>query len=346
MAFSFHLFPRLPLELRLQIWDAACLSYIYYDRHKARMHYIDVEPSSDSNTLLAYHRSTVDVAEGVDKSGCLIHALWSACSESREAVSRYWRNYPYGNLSLPPARLSMHANEGVWDAPVCPTRDIFCIKAKSWRWKAADGTNKPWRVANLHLSPAGSKNVYIKRIGFEFDPTWNIDLPGNYDELASENSARGCFSRFFYRAFFKYATEPEVYLIEKTGQWTCYLPKGHFSQSSFCQDYDTDYALVQPFYRCFRCQDWHETDGAFANVRSFIDKLEELCKVCEPDRPNTKNDHSVDLQWIKSDYLSSDCIRYIAPLNEQIVDCVGPQVNTSFPLLRPTWDDIWDSGFM
>jgi hypothetical protein len=181
---------------------------------------------------------------------------------------------------------------------------------------------------------------------FEFERSWNTDLPGNYYDLASENSARGCFSRFFYRAFFKYPTEPEVYLIGKSGQWTCYLIKGHFSQSSFCKDYDTDFALVQPFYRCSRCQDWHETDGAFANVRRFIDKLEELCKVCEPDRPNTKNDHYVDLQRITADHLSSDCIRYIAPLDKQIVDRVGSQVNMSFPLLRPTWDDILDSGFM
>ncbi|KAF5718254.1 hypothetical protein FMUND_5350 [Fusarium mundagurra] len=346
MACSFHPFPRLPIELQVQIWDAACLSYIFYDHREPRMHYIDVEPSADSNTLLAYHRSKADVVEGDDKSGSLVHALWTTCSKSREAASRYWRNYPYGNLSLPPARLSMPENEGIWDAPVCPTKDIFCIKSKTWKWKAPDGNNKPWRVAIPHLSPTGSKNVYIKRIGFEFDPTWNIDLPGNYDDLASENSARGCFLRFFYRAFFKYATEPDVYLIEKSGQWTGYLPKDQFRQSTFCKDYDTDYALMQPFYKCFRCQDWHESGGAFANVRSFINKLEELCELCEPDRPNTKNDHYVDLRWIKRDYLSSDCVRYIARLDKKIEDCVGPQVNMSFPLLPPTWDDIWDSGFM
>ncbi|EWG54735.1 hypothetical protein FVEG_12865 [Fusarium verticillioides 7600] len=149
MACSFHPFPRLPLELRMQIWDAACLSYIFYDRHKASMHYIDVEHSAESNTLLAYHRSMGDVAEGNDKSGCLVHALWTACSESREAVARYWRNYPYGNLSLPPARLRMRDNEGIWDATVCPTMDIFCIQAKSWKWKAPDGNDKPWRAFGI-----------------------------------------------------------------------------------------------------------------------------------------------------------------------------------------------------
>ncbi|KAG5821431.1 hypothetical protein H9Q74_000303 [Fusarium xylarioides] len=340
MASSFHPFPRLPVELQMQIWDAACLSYIFYDRHNPRMHYIDVEPSADSNTLLAYHRSTVDVVEGVDRSGCLEYALWSACAESREAVARCWRNY-YGNLSLPPARLRMRKNEGVWDAPVCPTKDIFCIKAKSWKWKAPDENEKPLRVAIPHLSPTGSKDVYIKRIGFEFDSTWNIDLPGTYHDLASENSARGSFSRFFYSAFFKYATEPEVYLIEKSGQWTSVLLKDQFTERSFCRDYNRFYALVQPYYRCFRCKDWHESDGVFANVRSFIDKLEQLCEVCEPDRPNTKHDHFVDWQWLRSDYKSSDCIRYIARLNKQIKVCVGPQVNISFPLLRPTWDPVF-----
>ncbi|KAF5581155.1 hypothetical protein FPCIR_10330 [Fusarium pseudocircinatum] len=270
------------------------------------MHYIDVEPSSDSNTLLAYHRFPVDVVEGDYKSDCLVHALWTACSESREAVARYWRKHPYDILSLPPARLRMRENGEVWDAP----------------------------------------NIYLNRIAFEFDPTWNMDLPGNYDDLASEKSARGCFSRFFYAAFFKYTAEPHVYLIEKSGQWTCYLPNGHFSQSAFCKDYDTGYALVQPFYKCFRCQDWHESDGAFANVRSFISKLEELCEAYEPDRPNTKHDHYVDLNWIKRDYLRTDCIQYIARLDKKIEDCVGLQVNTSFPLLRPTWDEIWDLGFM
>ncbi|KLP22458.1 uncharacterized protein LW94_8104 [Fusarium fujikuroi] len=162
MACFFHPFPRLPVELRLQIWDAACLSYIFYDRHKSRMHYIDVEPSAGSNTLLAYHRST------------------TACTESREAVSKYWLKYPYGNMSLPPARLHMHDNEEVWDAPVSPTKDVFCIKSKSWKWKAIDENNKQWRVAIPHLSPTGPQNIYIKRIAFEFDQTWNMDLPGNY----------------------------------------------------------------------------------------------------------------------------------------------------------------------
>lgn len=346
MACSFRPFPRLPVELRLQIWDAACLSYIFYDRHKSRMHYIDVEPSAGSNTLLAYHRSTVDIAEGDDKSGCLAHALWTACTESREAVSKYWLKYPYGNMSLPPARLRMRENEKVWDAPVCPTKDVFCIKSKSWKWKAIDGNNKQWRVAIPHLSPTGPQNVYIKRIAFEFDETWNMDLPGNYYDLASEKSARGFFSRFFYGAFFKYATEPNVYRIEKSGHWTGYLPKVYFRESSFCKDYDTDYALVQPYYRCFRCKDWHETDGAFANVRSFIDKLEELCEVCEPDRPNTKHDHHVNWKWIRPDYKSSDSIRYIARLDKKIEDCVGQQVNMRFPLLMLTGDEIWDSGFM
>ncbi|KAF5630293.1 hypothetical protein F52700_7315 [Fusarium sp. NRRL 52700] len=288
----------------------------------------------------------MDVVEGDDKSGCLVHALWKACAESREAVSRYWRNYPYGNMSLPPARLRMRENEGVWDAPVCPTKDIFCIKSQTWTWNTPKGNDKAWRVAIPRLSPTGPYNDHITRIAFEFDPTWNIDLLGNYYDLASENSARGCFSRFFYSAFFKYATQPQVYLIEKSGQWTSYLPKEHFRQSSFCKDYDTDYALVHPYYRCFRCQDWHETDGASANVRRFIDKLEELCEVCEPDRPNTKHDHHVDWQWIRSDYISSDCIRYIGRLDKKIEDCVGPQVNMSFPSLYPSVDDIKDSGFL
>lgn len=336
---SFHLFPRLPIELQLQIWDAACLSYGVYDRQKTGMHYVDVEPGADGNTLLAYHGSTADVIEGDGESTYLVHALRSACAESRKAVSRYWRNYPYGNLSLPPGRIRRRENGGVWDAPVCPFEDVFCIKSKNWEWKAPDENHKPVRVVIPNFSPTGPQDVCIRRIAFEFDSAWNVDLPGNYHDLALENSARGYFSRFFYRAFFKYATELEVYLVEKSGQWTSYLPKGQMNQSSGCKDYDTYYALMQPYYRCYRCKDWHESDGAFVNVRSFIDKLEELCELCEPDRPKTKRDYYIDSPLIRLDYLSTDCIQYIARLDKRTEDCVGPQVNTKLPLLRPYF--VW-----
>ncbi|KAF5989762.1 hypothetical protein FBULB1_607 [Fusarium bulbicola] len=331
MTCSFRPFPKLPAELRIQIWDAACLSYDLYSPRGIGMHYIDVDPSADGNTLWACHKSTADAVDGDDHSACLVHALLTACKESGDAVSRYLNDFRYGYMSLPSAGLPVRENGRVWHAPVCPAKDIFCIKSQTWKWKALDGNDTPWRVAIPRVSSTGPQNVYIGKIAFEFDLTWNIDLRGNYYDLASENSARGSFSRFFYSAFFKYTTEPGVYLIEKSGQWTSYISSDHIDESSYCTDYDTDYSLVQPYYRFFGCKNWHESDGAFANVRRFIDKLEELYEVCEPGRPNTKHDHYVEWQWVRPDYKSSDCILYIARWDKEIKDCVGPQVNMSFP---------------
>ncbi|KAF5233588.1 hypothetical protein FANTH_12504 [Fusarium anthophilum] len=302
------------------------------------MHYINVEPSADGTTLLAFHEPTADAVGGDDNSACLVHALLTACKESRDAASRYWNDCRYGDVCLPPARLPVRETGGVWHAPVCPTEDIFCIKSQSWI--PLDGNDESWQVAL-----PGPQNVYIKNIAFEFDSTWNVDLPKGYHDLASENSARGLFSRFLYSAYLNYATEPTIYLIQKTGQWTSYWPSDEMHDNSFCNDNNTDYALVQPYYACFRCQDWHESDGVSENVRSFINKLQDLCEACEPDRPNNKADHSVDLQWMKQGYATSDSVRYLARLDKKIEDCVGPQVNKRFPMLQPD-GDIWESGFM
>ncbi|KAF4495018.1 hypothetical protein FAGAP_8844 [Fusarium agapanthi] len=315
MACSSHPFPKLPSELRIRIWDAACLSYDFYSPRQTGMHCMNMEPNADGTTLLAFHEPTADAIGGYDNSACLVHALLTACKESRDAVSRYWNDCRYGDVSLPPARLPVREIGGVWHAPVYTTEDIFCIKSQSW--KPLVGNDR-----------------------------WNVDLPESYYNLASENSARGFFSRFFYSAYLNYATEPTIYLIQKTGQWTSYWPSDEIHDNSFCHDYNTDHALVQPYYACFRCQDWHESDGVSENVRSFINKLQDLCEACEPDRPNNKPDHSVDLQWMKQGYATSDSVRYLARLDQKIEDCVGPQVNKRFPMLRPGGGDIWDSGFM
>ncbi|KAF5681528.1 hypothetical protein FCIRC_5498 [Fusarium circinatum] len=293
MTCTFHPFPKLPAELRIQIWDVACLSYDFYSPRQTMMHYINVEPSADGTTLLAFHEPTADPVGGDDNSASLVHALLTACKESREAASQYWNDCRYGDVALP-----------------------------------------------------GPENLYIKNIAFEFDSTWNVDLPESYCNLASENSARGLFSRFFYSGYLNYATESTIYLIQKTGQWTSYWPSDEIHDNSFCNNSNTNYALVQPYYACFRCQDWHESDGISENVRSFINKLQDLCEACEPDRPNNKPDHSVELEWMKQSYATSDSVRYLARLDKKIEDCVGPQVNKRFPMLRPDEDDIWDSGFM
>ncbi|CVL05498.1 uncharacterized protein FPRN_14383 [Fusarium proliferatum] len=125
-ASSFDPFPRLPTELRLQIWITACVSYPSDDRG---VHYIDVEPISTGSMLSSSPTLTARLADGDKNSACLRNGgLWTAYKESRDVMIQHSRVD-----ALDCARISICGNGEGWSSPVNPTRDIFCVKSKAWK---------------------------------------------------------------------------------------------------------------------------------------------------------------------------------------------------------------------
>ncbi|SCO76100.1 uncharacterized protein FRV6_00312 [Fusarium oxysporum] len=327
---SFHPFPRLPLELRLLIWSAACNSYVSYQPNDHALHYVDLEPSSDGTTLLAYHKSTADVVQGDNNSACLSNALWGACKESRDVVARHSRvdgqDQPHS-----PAMLSIRDNEGHWNAPVCPTKDIFCVKSSSW--ETPDGNDKPWQVALPNLSLTAPSNIPIQNIAFEFDLTWDTDLPGTYYDLMSENSARGFLSRFCYNAFLNNSEEHKIWLFEKTGQWSWSRWGSKDYMGTSFHDCDTEYVEIHPPFNCDQCHHWHKFDGIFDNLFKFIHNVGFLSEVLNRDHPDWKPEHD---DW-RTDCFSTvefyidDNIQYLARRDKQVKQCPGREDNAHQP---------------
>ncbi|CZR44998.1 uncharacterized protein FPRO_14750 [Fusarium proliferatum ET1] len=60
-----------------------------------------------------------------------------------------------------------------------PTHDIFCIKARSWKSLQKDSL-----VINAAIG-GGARNI-----AFEYDPSWNVNLPKTYYDFFKEDSTR------------------------------------------------------------------------------------------------------------------------------------------------------------
>ncbi|KAH7147911.1 hypothetical protein DER46DRAFT_515676 [Fusarium sp. MPI-SDFR-AT-0072] len=315
VASSFHPFPRLPAELRLQIWIAACVSYRPGDYG---IHYIDVEPSSTEGILLPYHRSMADVVVSVNNSACLRNGgLWTACKESRDVMIQHSRVD-----GLDCARISIRENEGEWDSPVCPTHDIFCIKSNAWNTPGdhAEG----WQIQIPDLSPKGSQTTHIKNIALEFDESWNIDLPESYYDLMSETSARGFLSRLLYNKYLNDLTTPYIWIIVKNGQWTFdHYNTPHYKTKPL-HDYDTEYVPVSPYFTCRHCLRTHDFDGVFQNVKTFIRILNDLGEDCEKDHPDFTPDYDdVEYGAFSEQFQITEGVRFLAPRDKQIDLCTG-----------------------
>ncbi|GKU04139.1 hypothetical protein FLAG1_04253 [Fusarium langsethiae] len=178
---TFHPFQRLPFELRLQIWEEACLKQ---RRSFQALHYVTI----DSATEVVSLSHNWDDSKPSNKSIYLWDAgLWTACQESRNVVAKHWAKQPrpynyvdmYINCSLKEAEyycdhvwpekeqdwkvrtLFSRVDGEHWRQTVHLERDYFCILADNWEPLARN-----WESFSSDLSG----------IAIEFDPSWNLSL--------------------------------------------------------------------------------------------------------------------------------------------------------------------------
>ncbi|KAF4495019.1 hypothetical protein FAGAP_8845 [Fusarium agapanthi] len=313
-ASSFNPFPRLPTELRLQIWIGACVSHQPGDYG---IHYIDVcEPRFTEGIPSPSCTLTARLADGDKSSACLRNGgLWTACKESRDVMLQY--SSVDGHHC---ARISIRGNGKDWDARVYPTQDIFCIKSKTWN--TPDTHAEGWQIQIPDLSPGGLRTTSIQNIAFEFDESWNKDLPKCYYDLMSETSARGFLSRLLYNRFLNDLTTLEIWIIVKNGQWTIdpYRPR----PTKPLHDYDTDYIPVSEYFSCRHCLRTHDFDGVFQSVRSFTNSLDDLGMACEKDHRNYTPTYDDVGGWgFEEQFCISSDVGFLAHRDMQIDLCTG-----------------------
>ncbi|KAF5679887.1 hypothetical protein FDENT_8601 [Fusarium denticulatum] len=184
---TFHPFPNLPVEIRLQIWEDACFDWA---SGSFGLHYIKL----NENRQLAPLNCEWQTTGPRTRSAYLWHAgLWTACKESRDIAAKHWSNQGWPDIQhntkdkslgdviwvhserFPPP---IYIRQGLihrkgdyepWHQVADMDQDIFCVTAESWEpllrnWKplqivAEDewGRHMAWEVTNIAV---------------EFDPSW------------------------------------------------------------------------------------------------------------------------------------------------------------------------------
>ncbi|CEF88227.1 unnamed protein product [Fusarium graminearum] len=186
MAFNtFHPFPRLPTELRMQIWEAACRGL---RQSFQAVHYVTLDEYTEMSPL----KHNWDDSKPRNKSIYLWDAgLWTACQESRDVVAKHWgkqprpyndddmldccsleeynhydRIWPEEDSGRRVLMLHSRVDGEHWRQMVYPKYDLLCIVADDWEFL----TSK-WTEVSYWGIVLDAHNVAV-----EFDPSWNLSL--------------------------------------------------------------------------------------------------------------------------------------------------------------------------
>ncbi|KAF5027102.1 hypothetical protein F66182_814 [Fusarium sp. NRRL 66182] len=292
---TFHPFPRLPLKLRLLVWQKA---YLRPHEEDYGLQYINL----DQNRQLSLSSCDWGRSAGPqglrNRSAYLWHGgLWTACKESRASVIKSshiqeWINYrkmanrngwhmrdlvlTLDSSTVEPPALVDIGNQEPWRLVVNPTQDMFCITSDNWEQLLSE----EWQRISLTAYFLGDKahGLSVNNIAIEYDPSWNLILTelSSYTELQDHPSSLG----FLVRMLFDLADrEPRAYweisLIDKTAQWVATSGTnrdGTWRDKTF-RDCDYEYVLL----------DWSKTalynlgvviDGS--PILQFMDMLDDL----------------------------------------------------------------------
>ncbi|RGP65904.1 hypothetical protein FLONG3_9036 [Fusarium longipes] len=182
---TFHPFPRLPFELRTQIWEAACLELCRSFRgiHYVTVGSLDVAPLSHN----------WDGSKPKNNSIYLWDAgLWTACQESKRVIAKHWEKQPrpehdvdiYNCCSYEEANyyydtfwpewdfrntvtmLYSRVDGEHWRQMVDYRKDLLCVTVDDWEFVAIKSDDIDLQIFLFHDHD----------VAIEFDPSWLVDL--------------------------------------------------------------------------------------------------------------------------------------------------------------------------
>jgi hypothetical protein len=208
--------------------------------------------------------------------------LWTACKESREAMAKHM-DADGRDETQPRAKLMTKGADGNLNGHcvVYPSKDIFCLQATDWN--IARGNSELWQVGIQNTTLAGQTSLsMVENIALEFDPSWDIDLPGDYYALMDESSSRGFLSRLIYNGFLHSSMKPTIWLIDRDTLLSR-LPGTFFSFPPVsCIDDRENYVQADPHVLC----SIHCFDERSRALKEFLYKLDEMGEVCASDHSN------------------------------------------------------------
>ncbi|KAH6867215.1 hypothetical protein B0T10DRAFT_420073, partial [Thelonectria olida] len=243
----FHFFPSLPTELRLQIWKKA----IRPSENKDGLHYFSI---MNKNDTVEDSIATVSCEPGLDpdyhshyKAGISNKSvflwdsgLWTTCTESRQVIMNHFkvehrgenirqllsndRFSSYSDWSPSrrrkeldaPARAVIQTKHHVshWSFMVQPFLDVFCFQPHDW------SLDVEWEDLFKCLPFCAMAMGYapVLHVAFEFDLTWNLNLPEDHTDLYLEPSARGLAMRAV-ESVVRGVADFSIWLIDPTTRW-------------------------------------------------------------------------------------------------------------------------------
>ncbi|CVL06615.1 uncharacterized protein FMAN_11774 [Fusarium mangiferae] len=250
---TFHSFPRLPFELREQIWQDTCLPLRPRERRR-NIHYLYMDESRNIWPR-DYDWKTDDPRSrcGYTWHTYIWHVgLWTACRESYDVVRKFENHY----LGCPRPRRCMRV--------VCPpksdplpqdqvidlTQDICVITTDSW-----ESLLRPWRPIYLQTEDARGRRRLMKplNIGVKFDPLWSEEMQKAVETTYFATVLRDLYPpmAFAIRLLFQFATEvrfsfgrSKVMLIDDVSEWKSFDTEGHGG----CRIFDSGQEYVELGY--------------------------------------------------------------------------------------------------
>ncbi|KAG8667359.1 hypothetical protein FPOAC2_12523 [Fusarium poae] len=336
----FHPFARLPVELRLQIWEAACVISTPSHRY---LQYVAARDGEVVPLPCNWNQPGERIPlEKKNRSAYLIDGgLWKACKDSREVIAQYSHFYDWiriqkqalydgdrfsecladwsgGHEFTHPAIIDTCQGEVTCRMLIYPSRDIFCIHVEDWIALHRDaGTyDLGLQTSFIRYDKAYYHELLPNNIALEFDPSWLMDiLSFKYIyKLGNENSARGYLSHLLSRNHWTEIDVEGIWIIDKEAKWFTSLPKHH---DTVYQDCDAEYVEVK----------WADVvnytgNGSSATASKFIEKLDCLCmQYCLPS--DTDFDHLLG----RGGPIPQNVIRLLVRRDNEVKD---PTIGRSF----------------
>ncbi|KAJ4007390.1 hypothetical protein NW752_007630 [Fusarium irregulare] len=294
---TFHPFARLPVELRLHIWETACFASTPSERC---LQYVNVKNRRVIPLPCDWRQSQEETSEEENnESAYLIDGgLWRACKESREVIARKSHYYDWlkiqneairtreyfstfsadwdgGEDDVHPAIIETCQGEEECRMVVSPGRDIFCIEAYNFRALQHSEDDKfelemsfTSQLSNKGKIPSLWDPLCVSNIALEFDRSWLWnDIPDYIDEARSENSRLGYFGYLLHKHAKDTLTVENLWIVDRRIKWFDEHSQDH---DTVYRDYDTEYVEIK-----WSAAIHLESDEIRANSADFMYRVED-----------------------------------------------------------------------
>ncbi|KAF4966972.1 hypothetical protein FSARC_5411 [Fusarium sarcochroum] len=298
---TFHPFAKLPLELRLQIWEAACLPS---SKHHRGLHYMDIEAEELENrgamiVLRCDWSSPPEKRDPISLSNRSAYlwdgGLWRACKESRKVIVHHshvndwfriqricedehkWLgdqngDWIGGDEAVPPSELIIQEDGEEWHLMVYPVRDVFCISASDW---ASLPSLEHLTIQVPFVGYDGDIYSFpAKNLALEFDSSWNLNWDFGHDDLwdlREEESPRGLLANMLADVARDPDFLPKLWLIDKSARW---IARPGQDLSTVYHDCDSEYVEIS-------CKDTRSGTTKYASRGAVTEFMEKLGRVCD-----------------------------------------------------------------